>query len=60
MEDGYISRRGEDVSNVMRRAPSCMEEMVKAMRNGIAPLYVGDLRRRKAPSYVVEVMRAMR
>ena len=59
VEDGYISCRGEDVSNVMRRAPSCMEEMVKAMRDGIALLYVGDLRRRKAPSHVVEVMRVM-
>ena len=47
MEDGYISRRGEDVSNAIRRAPSCMEE-VKAMRKGIAS------------SYVVEEVRAMR
>ena len=59
VEDGYIICRGEDMSNAMRRAPSCMEEMVKVMRDGIAPLYVGDLRRRKAPSHVMEVMRAM-
>ena len=49
VEDGYISCRGEDVSNAMRRTLLYMEEMVKAMRNGITPLYVGDLRRYRAP-----------
>ena len=48
------------MSNVMRRAPPYMEEIVKVMRDGIASSYVGDLRRRRAPSHVVEVMRAMR
>ena len=43
----------------MRRILLCIEEMVKAMRNGIAPSYVDDLKRRKAPSHVVEVIRAM-
>ena len=73
--DGYIFHRGEDVGNAMRRAPSCMEELVKVICKDVAPLYVvkkvrtrrnsialsyiGDLRRRRASSHLVEVIRAM-
>ena len=59
IEDGYISCRGKDVSNVMRRALSCIEKVVKAMRDSITLLYVDNLRRCRALFYVVEVMRAM-
>ena len=40
--------------NAMRTATLCIEEVVKIMRDGIAPSYVGDLRKRRALSHVVE------
>ena len=46
--------------NAMRTATSYIEEVVKTMCNGIAPLYVHHLRKSRAPSYNVEGMRAMR
>ena len=59
IENGYISCRGENVSNAMRRAPLCIEKMVKSMCNSIVLLYVGDLRRRRALSQILIVMRAI-
>ena len=59
VENGYISCRRKDVNNAMRRAPLCMEKMVKAICDGIVPLYVGDLRRRKALSHVLKIMKVI-
>ena len=46
--------------NAMRTATLCIEEVVKTMRNKIAPLYVGNLRKHRALSHVVKRMKTMR
>ena len=45
--------------NAMRRILLYIEEMVKILHNGINSLYVDALKRRRAPSHVMEVMKAM-
>ena len=59
MEDSFISCRGEDVNNAIRRAPLYMEKIVKAMHDGIASSYVSNLKKCRALSHIVEIMRAM-
>ena len=51
---GFIPCCREDASNAWRRALSQVVKEMRAMRKSITPLYVGNLRRCKAPSHVVE------
>ena len=49
-----------DDSNAIKKALLYLKEVVKAMHNGIAPLYVSYIRKRKASSQNMEEMRATR
>ena len=49
-----------DARKTMRRVLSHVVEEMRAIRQGTTPPYVGDLRRRRVPSLVVEKMQAMR